>query len=90
LADPAGWAWGPLHHAYWQHPLTGEATGPAFDIGPAVVDGGGDTVRNTGAGAPPNAATGGAEYRLVVDFAEPDRFLAIQNIGNSGQPGSPH
>ena len=33
---------------------------------------------------------GGAEYRIVVDFAEPDRFLAVQNIGNSGQPGSPH
>ena len=42
------------------------------------------------ASTPPDAATGGAEYRIVVDFAEPDRFLAIQNIGNSGQPGSPH
>src|SRR5712691_12972857 len=35
-------------------------------------------------------ATGGSEYRMVVDFAEPDRFLAVQNVGNSGQPGSPH
>jgi penicillin amidase len=88
--DPAGWAWGPLHQAYWRHPLTNDAAGPAFDIGPAPVDGSGDTVRNTGAGTPPYAATSGAEYRLVVDFAEPDHFLAVQNIGNSGQPGSPH
>ena len=27
---------------------------------------------------------------MVVDFAHPDQFLAVQNIGNSGQPGSPH
>lgn len=88
--DPAGWRWGPLHQAYWRHPLSNDATGPAFDIGPHPVDGGGDTVRNTGAGTPPYAATSGAEYRMVVDFATPDHFLAVQNIGNSGQPGSPH
>ena len=35
-------------------------------------------------------AASGAEYRIVVDFAEPDRFLAVQNIGNSGVPGDPH
>jgi acyl-homoserine lactone acylase PvdQ len=27
---------------------------------------------------------------MLVDFAQPDRLLAVQNIGNSGQPGSPH
>ena len=26
----------------------------------------------------------------MVDFATPDSFLAVQNIGNSGVPGSPH
>ena len=31
-----------------------------------------------------------AEYRLVVDFADPDHFPAMQNIGNSGRPDSPH
>ena len=30
------------------------------------------------------------KYRIVVDFAEPDAFLAVQNIGNSGVPGSIH
>ena len=39
---------------------------------------------------PPHAASSGAEYRIVVDFAAPNSFLAVQNIGNSGVPGSPH
>jgi penicillin amidase len=88
--DPAGWRWAAVHQAYWRHPLSNEATGPAFDLGPAPVDGSGDTVRNTGTGPAPYGATSGAEYRLVVDFSQPAAFLAIQNTGNSGQPGSPH
>jgi len=79
------WRWGNVHQAHWRHPVHS-----AFDIGPTPVDGGSDTLRNTGAGQPAFAASGGAEYRVVVDFAEPERFLAVQNIGNSGQPGSPH
>lgn len=88
-ADPAGWQWGRVHQAHWRHPLSTPGR-EWLDIGPAPVDGGVDTVRNTGAGQPAWAASSGAEYRMVVDFAEPDRFLAVQNIGNSGQPGSPH
>jgi penicillin amidase len=78
-----------VHHAHWRHPLSTPER-EWLDIGPTPVDGGGDTVRNTGAGQPAFSAASGAEYRMVVDFAEPDRFLAVQNIGNSGQPGSPH
>ncbi len=89
-SDTRGWTWGPNHQAYWKHPLSNMATGPSFDIGPIAVDGAGDTVRNTGGGSPPYAANSGAEYRMVVDFADPTRFLAVQNIGNAGQPGSPH
>ena len=39
---------------------------------------------------PPHVASSGAEYRIVVDFASPDSFRAVQNIGNSGVPGSAH
>lgn len=88
-ADPAGWRWGVVHQAHWRHPLS-RASLPALDVGPAPVDGCGDTVRNTGAGLPPFSASSGAEYRLVVDFTHPTRFLAVQNVGNSGHPGSPH
>lgn len=84
------WRWSEVHQAHWQHPLSNAATAAAFDVGPAPVSGGGDTVRNTGLGRPPFAAGSGSEYRLVVDFAEPERFWAVQNVGNSGQPGSRH
>jgi len=74
---------------HWHHPHSAPGQ-TRFDIGPTPVDGGSDTLRNTGAGQPAFAAAGGAEYRLIVDFAEPRRFLAVQNLGNSGQPASPH
>jgi penicillin amidase len=88
-SDQAVWQWGVVHRAHWRHPLS-EADRRDFDIGPRPVDGGNETVRNTGVGQPGFSAVGGAEYRIVVDFAEPHAFLAVQNIGNSGQPGHPH
>lgn len=88
--DPAGWNWGRVHLAHWAHPLSATANADAFDIGPGPVAGGSHTVSNTGGELPPHAASSGAEYRIVVDFADPRRFLAVQNIGNSGVPGSPH
>ncbi len=87
--DQDAWRWGAVHRAHWRHPLSAEER-TWMDIGPEPIDGGVDTLRNTGTGQPPFAAGSGAEYRLVVDFARPDTFLAVQNIGNSGQPGTPH
>jgi penicillin amidase len=88
--DLSTWAWGKLHLAHWKHPLSDAARSEVFDIGPAPVDGGSHTLRNTGGELPPHNAASGAEYRIVVDFAQPDRFLAVQNIGNSGIPGDRH
>ncbi len=88
--DAADWRWERVHLAHWRHPLSAPANAAAFDIGPAPVDGGSHTVRNAGGELPPHTASSGAEYRIVVDFTAPDRFLAVQNIGNSGIPGSPH
>jgi penicillin amidase len=88
--DPKGWTWGTVHVAHWKHPITSADLAADFDIGPAPLDGGSHTVRNTGGELPPHAASSGAEYRIVMDFADPRRFLAVQNIGNSGMPGSPH
>ena len=85
-SDEAGWQWGRIHQAHWKHPVQDTS----FDIGPSEVDGGSHTLRNTGGEQPPHAASSGAEYRIVVDFASPDTFLAVQNIGNSGVPSSPH
>jgi penicillin amidase len=88
--EPATWRWERLHIAHWRHPLSTPALGATLDIGPAPVDGGSHTIRNTGGELPPHGANSGAEYRIVVDFTAPDSFLAVQNIGNSGVPGSPH
>jgi penicillin amidase len=84
--DMAEWRWGRIHQAHWRHPVGDRE----FDIGPHPVDGGSHTVRNTGGEMPPHMASSGAEYRIVVDFASPDLFLAVQNVGNSGEPGSAH
>jgi penicillin amidase len=89
-ADPAGWQWERVHLAHWRHPVSSPVLAGAVDIGPAPVDGGSHTVRNTGGELPPHGASSGAEYRIVVDFGDPSSFLAVQNIGNSGVPGSPH
>ena len=85
-SDEASWQWGRIHQAHWQHPV-GDTE---FDIGPREVDGGSHTLRNTGGELPPHAASSGSEYRIVVNFATPDLFLAVQNIGNSGVPGDQH
>jgi penicillin amidase len=88
-ADQTAWRWGAIHQAHWQHPLSAPER-RSLDIGPAAVVGGGETVCNTGVGQPGLEAVSGVEYRLVVDFADPHHFLAVQNIGNSGRPESPH
>jgi penicillin G amidase len=88
--DTAKWRWGEIHVALWRHPLSTEANAAALDIGPAPLAGGSHTVCNTGGELPPHAASSGAEYRIVVDFAAPRSFRAVQNIGNSGVPGSAH
>ncbi|MGH7108003.1 MAG: penicillin acylase family protein, partial [Acetobacteraceae bacterium] len=87
---PEEWRWERVHLVHWTHPLSAIGTGKRFDIGPAAVDGGSHTICNTGGDLPPHEANSGSEYRMIVDFTEPQRFLAVQNIGNSGVPDSPH
>src|SRR5579883_835922 len=90
-ADPAGWTWEKVHRAHWHHPLSNPALADVFDVGPRGVSGCASTVRNTGLGANPLfSAESGAEYRLIVDLANPTCIWATQNVGQSGQPGSPH
>lgn len=89
-SDNATWTWGRVHIAHWRHPLSSPVLADVLDIGPAPVGGGSHTLCNTGGELPPHMASSGAEYRMVVNFAQPDRFLAVQNIGNSGVPGGPH
>lgn len=89
--DPAGWRWREIHKADWKHPLSTDGTADLFDLGPEPILGCAETVNNTGTGTGYDVGViGGVEYRLLVDFAEPGIIRAVQNAGNSGQPGSPH
>jgi penicillin amidase len=72
--DESEWRWGRIHRSEFPHPLVA-----AFDIPAVERNGGAGTVNATG-----------AVYRLVTDFSDLDRSLAIIAPGQSGQPESPH
>ncbi len=72
--DESGWRWGRIHRSDFPHPLASD-----FDAPSVERDGGAGTVNATG-----------AVYRLVTDFSDLDRSLAIIAPGQSGQPGSPY
>jgi penicillin G amidase len=73
-SDESGWRWGRIHRSDFPHPLVSELDAPSVER-----DGGAGTVNATG-----------AVYRLVTDFSDLDRSLAIIAPGQSGQPGSPY
>lgn len=86
------WSWGRVHRITFEHPLAapGSAFAEVANVGPFPVAGTGDTVRNAaGALGQGFAVTSGAEYRLLVDFAAQPIALAVNVLGQSGQPGSP-
>lgn len=79
--DVALWRWGEVHQASFRHPLAA-----AFDAGSVTRGGDGNTVNATGGGD--LRQTGGASYRIVVDFADFDNSTATSVPGQSGQPGA--
>jgi penicillin amidase len=87
-ADAAGWSWGRVHRATFEHPLASSpALGAVFNL-PAVPRGGDGTTPNaTGSGA---RQTAGASFREVLDLSDWDKSTTINVPGASGQPGSPH
>ena len=89
--DPAGWAWGKLHHVHFKHPLAarGAAYGEAFNLGP-VPSGSGPYTPDQARYDKDFARQYGASYRQVFDLADWDRGMATSAPGQSGQPGSPH
>jgi penicillin amidase len=72
--DESAWRWGRIHRSDFPHPLVSD-----FDAPSVERDGGAGTVNATG-----------AVYRLVTDFSDLDRSLAIIAPGQSGQPESPY
>lgn len=78
---PGSWSWGTVHRAAFRHPLAA-----AFDLASVPRGGDGNTVNATGGAN--LRQTGGASYRIVVDFADFDNSVATSVPGQSGQPGS--
>ena len=90
-ADPAAWKWGQekYHHALIRHPLADLKTDlrSTFNVGPRPRGGDGFTVTATGSG---DNQTSGGSFKIIVDTADWDNSLGINNPGQSGDPDSPH
>jgi len=71
--DRAEWRYGRLHQSALPHTFI-----PAFDLPPVERGGGFNTVNATG-----------ANFRRIIDLADPDRSVGSNAPGQSGQPGSP-
>jgi penicillin G amidase len=89
MGDPATWAWGRLHHAYFEHALAPVA-GKRLDVGPRPKGGSGITVNNNGYRATDFRITSGVSFRMIVDVGDWDRSVVVNTPGQSGDPRSPH
>jgi penicillin amidase len=91
--DAAQWAWGRLHHGYFQHAasrLLPDNLGGSWDVGPLPVGGSGSTPMHTGYRISDFRCIWGASVRLVMDVGDWDNSVCINAPGQSGDPGSPH
>jgi penicillin G amidase len=91
--DAAGWAWGRLHHGYFQHAASPLLPGPLstlWDVGPLPVGGSGSTPMHTGYRISDFRCILGASVRLVMDVGDWDNSVCINAPGQAGSPGSPH
>ncbi|MGE0726004.1 MAG: penicillin acylase family protein, partial [Alphaproteobacteria bacterium] len=90
--DPARWAWGALHHGYFEHPLSRlvPSLRSRLDVGPAPKGGSNLTINNNGYRATDFRVTSGVSWRMVVDVGNWDASWAINAPGQSGDPASPH
>jgi penicillin amidase len=91
--DTAKWAWGRLHHGYFQHaasPLLPGNLSTSWDVGPLPVGGSGSTPMHAGYRITDFRCISGASVRLIMDVGDWDNSVCINAPGQSGDPGSPH
>ena len=92
-ANPDGWQWGQLHHAYFQHAATPvrQSSGKTdWDVGPFPLGGSASTVMNTGYRISDFRCITGASVRLVIDVGDWDKSVFVNAPGQSGDPATPH
>ena len=85
--DLLKWNWGTAHTLTHAHPLGQQKPlDSIFNVGPFKVAGGRETPNNLNyqMGPAPWAVRSGPSTRRVVDFAQPDKAVGINPVGQSG------
>lgn len=85
--DPQKWQWGDAHTLTHNHPLgLQKPLDKLFNVGAFKVAGGRETPNNLNIhmGPAPWAVKSGPSTRRVIDFAQPEKALGINPVGQSG------
>lgn len=91
--DQAGWTWGKLHHAQFDHvlaPLADPSTRAQMRVGPLEIGGGSNIPHATSYRPSDFGLVAGASFRMVLDVGNWDASRTINTPGQSGDPFSPH
>ncbi|MBS1249539.1 MAG: Acyl-homoserine lactone acylase QuiP [Chloroflexi bacterium] len=91
--DPAGWAWGDLHTITFPHQVMNAFPflKTAFNRGPYPTSGGNSIVNAVGWDpGQPYVVDWLPSMRMIVDFSDLTRSLAVNTTGQSGHPYHPH
>jgi penicillin amidase len=91
--DPAAWAWGRLHHGYFEHPLSSLVAPErraALDVGPLPKGGSASTVMHAAYRPSDFRVTMGASVRLLMDVGDWDASRCVNAPGQSGDSQSSH
>ncbi|MES2817484.1 MAG: penicillin acylase family protein [Pseudomonadota bacterium] len=92
-ADPAQWTWAQSHRLTHDHPMGQQKPLDwLFSVGPFGAPGSHETPNNLShrKGPAPWSVYSGPSTRRLIDFAEPDRSLGINPVGQSGVPFDRH
>jgi penicillin amidase len=91
--DLLKWNWGTAHTLTHAHPLGQQKPlDMLFNVGPFKVAGGRETPNNLNInmGPAPWGVKSGPSTRRVIDFAQPDKSVGINPVGQSGVLFDPH
>ena len=92
-SDTANWAWGKLHHAQFEHPLSplaDDATRAQMTVGRLAMGGSAFSPRAASYRPSDFRVTAGASFRMVLDVGNWDGSVVVNTPGQSGDPFSPH
>jgi penicillin amidase len=89
--DMTTWQWGKIHQIHFVNPLRREGFGSEWLGKTAPMAGSGETLYRARADfANPESVHFSASVRMVADFADLDKVLAVQGGGEAGRTFHPH